>query len=477
MRKGSLFGLALVVVLGAGGCVDRQAQKDAAATGAVLADPAKSVVVSVPKVEDIEETININGDVVTSEEGSISAVGSGKLAAVYVRDGDSVSAGQPIATLDSENLQQAVAQARSSLASATAQLNQARSNARLAPGRTTAAVRQAEAALKSAKAQLAKATNGARSEDQEQAQNNLRAAKSNLETAKKNLERVRTLVKEGALAESQLDTAKNGYEAALAQYENAIAASNVSKSATRPEDIEVAREAVRQAEQNLASAKASKSLDVTLVDQVRSGEAQVQSARAQLAVAEKNLREATVRAPFSGKIYGKPVQSGTVVAPGTPIAKIVGGEGVYFEGQIPSDKVGKIQVGTQVNIKTDAGEGSFMGRVAAVSPQGDSVGRLFNARVVFTNGSGAIRPGMFAKGSVVLNRIAGAVVVPDSAVLTKDGKRYVVVAEGTKAKRVPVTVGIRRGDYVQVNGLQGSAQLIVKGQEGLVDGSLIKVVK
>jgi multidrug resistance efflux pump len=61
-------------------------------------------------------------------------------------------------------------------------------------------VRQAEAALKSAKAQLSKALSGARPEEQEQAQNNLRAAKSNLETAKKNLERVRTLVKEGALA-------------------------------------------------------------------------------------------------------------------------------------------------------------------------------------------------------------------------------------------------------------------------------------
>jgi RND family efflux transporter MFP subunit len=477
VRKEKLFGLALAVALGVTGCVDRQAQKDAAATGAVLADPAKSVVVSVPKVEDIEDVININGEVVTSDESAISAVGSGKLAAVYVNDGDSVSAGQVIALLDSENLQQATAQARASLASATSQLSQAKANARLAPDRSTAAVRQAEAALKSAKAQLSKALKGARPEEQEQAQNNLRAAKSNLETAKKNLERVRTLVKEGALAESQLDTAKNGYESALAQYENALAASSISKSAIRPEDIETARESVRQAEQGVASAKASKSLDVTLMDQVRTAEAQVQSARAQVAVAEKNLREASIRAPYSGRIYGKPVQAGTVVAPGTPIARIVGGQGIYFEGQVPSDKIGRVTPGTSVYIRTDAGSESYNGKVISVSPQGDSVGRLFNARVIFTNGSGAVRPGMFAKGSVVLNRIAGATVVPDSAVLTKDGKRYVVVAEGSKAKRVFVTVGIRLGDQVQIEGLPSSAQLITKGQEGLVDGSLIKVVK
>ena len=466
-----------MIAFGVSGCVDRQAQKDAAATGAVLADPAKSVVVSAPKVEDIEDTININGDVVTSDEASISSVASGKLAAVYINDGDTVSAGQVVAVLDSENFQSAASQARASLASATSQLSQARANARLSPSRSTAAVRQAEAALKSAKAQLAKALKGARPEEQEQAENNLRAAKSNLDTAKKNLDRVRTLVKEGALAESQLDTAKNGYESALAQYENALAASSISKSAIRPEDIETARESVRQAEQGVASAKASKSLDVTLFDQVRTAEAQVQSARAQLSVAEKNLREATIRAPFSGKIYGKPAQTGTVAAPGTPIAKLVGGQGIYFEGQVPSDKVGKVEVGSQVNITTDAGEGSYVGKVVSISPQGDSVGRLFNARVVFTNGSGQIRPGMFAKGSVVLSRLPGATLVPDSAVLTKDGKRYVVVAEGNKAMRVPVTVGIRLGDRVQVNGLSSNAQLIVKGQEGLVDGSSIKVVK
>ena len=477
MRKGSLFGLALVVALGAPGCVDRQAQKDAEETGKVLADPSKSVLVSAPQIQDIEDIININGDVVTSDEGTISAVGSGKLAAVYVNDGDSVSAGQVVALLDSENLQSASSQARAGLASAISQLSQATSSARLSPSRSTAAVRQAEAALKSARAQLSKALSGARPEEQEQAQNNLRAAKSNLETAKKNLERVRTLVKEGALAEAQLDTAKNGYESALAQYENAIAASSISKSAIRPEDIETARESVRQAEQGVASAKATKSLDVTLMDQVRTAEAQVQSARAQVSVAEKNLREASIRAPFSGRIYGKPVQAGTVVAPGTPIAKIVGGQGIYFEGQIPSDKIGKVQIGTQVNIKTDAGEGTYIGKVASISPQGDSVGRLFNARVVFTNGSGQIRPGMFAKGSVIISRIQGATVVPDSAVLTKDGKRYVVIVEGSKAKRVFVTVGLRLGDNVQVTGLSNTAQLITRGQEGLVDGSAIKVVK
>lgn len=478
MKKEALSLLALTTLLGLGGCVDRKAQVEGAELGKIVGDPAKTVVVAAPKVEDIEDVIEVNGEVVTSDDAQISSVASGKLVAVYLRDGDNVSAGQVVATLDSENAQQQVAQARAGLASAVAQLSQAKANARLAPNRTQAAVRQAEAVLKSAKAQLAKALAGARTEEKSQAENNLRAAKSNLDTAKKNLERTRTLVKEGALAEAQLDTAKNTYEAALAQYENALAAQSIVRSATRPEDIEAAKEAVRQAEQGVASAKATKNLDVTLGDQVMAAEAQVNSARAQVSVAEKNLRETTIRAPFSGRVYGKPLQVGTVVAPGTPIARLVSGQGIYFEGQVPSDQISKVQPGTPVVIGTDGtGDSKFFGKVVAISGQGDTVGRLFNVRVVFIGSAEGVKPGMSAKGGIQLDKISGATLVPGSAVQSKDGKRFVVVAQDNKAKRIYVTVGLRKGDLTEVKGLPSDAQVIVKGQEGLVDGSVLKVVK
>lgn len=476
MKRYSL--LAIATVIGIAGCakVDRVAQKEAKETQAIINNPVAEVVVTPVVVKNISQTFEINGDIATSTDSQISSTTSGKIIAVYVKEGDSVSQGQLIARLDTDNLEQQAAQARAQLASAKAQLSQAQTNARLSPNRTSAAVRQAEAALRAAKAQLTKAQNGARDEDREQAQNNLRAAKSNLDTAKKQLERVKTLVKEGALAEAQLDTAQNAYEGALAQYENALVAVSLTKNATRPEDIDAAKENVRQAEQALASAKATKTLDVTLNDQVEAAKAQIKSAQAQIQVTEKNLREAVIKAPFTGKIYGRPLQSGTVIAPGTPVARIISNGGVFFEGQVPSDKLGSIGAGTPVAIKIDSfANRTFGGKIATISPIGENIGRMFNVRVTFDSMSENIKPGMFARGAVTVKEIPQATLVKSTSVIEKDGSFYVMVASGTAARKVAVTTGIRQGDLIQVTGLPSDAKVISKGQEALVDGSKIKV--
>jgi HlyD family secretion protein len=478
MRQIGIYGLALAAVMTAGGCVDRAGQKAAVETAEVINDPLKEIAIQKPKTKSIQNILTVNGDVTTSDDTQISAQSSGKLVGVYVKDGDSVGAGQVVATLDSETLQQQAQQARAQLAAVRAQFAQAVNNARLAPNRSNAAVRQAEAALRGAKAQLQKAVNGARDEEKEQAQNNLRAAKSNLDTAKKQLERARTLVKEGALAEAQLDTAKNGYENALAQYENALQASSLIKNATRPEDITAAREQVRQAEQGLESAKANRKLDVTFNDQVNAARAQVQSAEAQVAMSQKMIREAVIKAPISGRVYGKPLQPGTVVAPGAPIARIVGGSGIYFDGQVPSTSISRVQAGTAVNITVDAFPGqSFPGRVLTVSPLGDDVSRFFKVRVQFSSRVPDIKPGMFALAKVVLDSIPNAVMVPEAAVVSENGKRFVFTTDGSKVKKVPVQVGLRDGDSIQVKGLDSSVDLVVKGQEALVDGMKIRVSK
>lgn len=480
MRNFSLAMVAVMVAFLVTGCVDRKGQQAAKDTSEIVNDPLRDVAVTPVKVEDIQELLQVNGEIVTSDDAQISAQVPGKIQAVYIRDGDTVSQGQVVAVMDSDNLQQQAMQARASLSSALAQLSQASANARLTPSRSSAAVRQAEASLRSAKSQLQKSLNGARPEEREQAENNVAAAKSNFETAKKNLDRVRILVREGALAGSQLDAALNTYESTMAQYQNSVQALKLIQNSVRPEDIQTARELVRQAEQALESAKSSKRLDVVLFDQVSGARAQVDSARSQVQVAEKNLRDASIRAPFSGRIYGRPLQAGVVVGSGTPIARVVGGSGVYFEGQAPSDKIGLIREGTGVSISVDGKPGStFQGKVVSISPQGDSVGRLFNVRIQFAQLSTGVKPGMFANGSVVLNENKGALMVSEESVISRDGIKYIMAVEGvgsaTKAKKIIVTTGIKKGSMVEVKGISSATQVISKGQGALVDGTKIRV--
>jgi hypothetical protein len=82
---------------------------------------------------------------------------------------------------------------------------------------------------------------------------------------------------------------------------------------------------------------------------------------------------------------------------------------------------------------------------------------------------------MFATGTIVVRRMPNSTLVPVRAVVTIDGETAIFVAEGTKAKRISVKTGITQGDLIQVSGVPAGAQVIVKGQEALNDGSLIKI--
>ena len=480
----SIATLALVIT----GCVDRAAQDQAKKTGDLLSNPTIAVTAQPVTFQTLQETLEITGQVTTSSDTQVGAKSSGKIIAVYVKDGDPVSAGQTIAVQDTTSLRaelnQALASvqtAASAFQSANAQLSQAVSNARIQPTRSAAAVRQAEAQLRSAKAQLTKTLAGAREEERSQAEWSVRQSKSALDKAQKDLDRYTKLVAEGAVAQAQLEQYRLAYDTAQANY-NAALQRQLALS-TRTEDVEVARESVRQAEEAVRSAKAQQSLDINLNEQVQAARAQVSSARAQMqsaqaqvTIARQAISDATIKAPFSGKIAGNPVQPGTVIGPGQTVVRIVGKEGSYFEGEVSETSIGKIGLGSPVTIQVNALENvKFSGVVRAVSPAGETVGRLFRVRIAFTGDTAALKPGMYATGEVVLRTIQNAATVPATAIVKRDGKDVVFVLQGDQAKQVPVSTGLRSDGVVQVTGVASGQRVIVAGQNSLDDGAKVKL--
>jgi multidrug efflux pump subunit AcrA (membrane-fusion protein) len=120
---------------------------------------------------------------------------------------------------------------------------------------------------------------------------------------------------------------------------------------------------------------------------------------------------------------------------------------------------------------------SFSGVVRAVSPAGETVGRLFRVRIAIVGDTSTLKPGMYATGEIVLRTIPNASTVPAISVVKRDGKDVVFVVEGEKAKAVPVTTGLQTDGVVQVSGLQTGQQIVVAGANALDDGSKIKVEK
>jgi len=470
--------VAIAALVSLNGCVDRSAQQQAKRTEKIVGDPARVVEAASATYRTLEDTLEITGQITTSADANVGAKQSGKLVAVLVQDGDSVTAGQTLAIQDTSGLQAQLQQATAQVASARASLSQAMSNFTLGPAKSSANLSSAQAQLRSAQAQLQKSLNGARPEERRQALANLESAKTNLAIAKKNLDRVQTLVTQGAVAANQLDTQQNLVASATASYQNALETVNLQQAGNRPEDIQAARESVRQAQEAVKNAKTAKELDVLLKDQVDAAKAQLESALASTRIIQQNISDMTIKAPFNGRVSGRPAQPGTVLGPGSTIVRVVGVGQSYFEASVPEYEMSKVAVGSSLTVKVDALAGrSFTGKVVAYNPVAGNVGRQFTARIELVGAPPEIRPGMFASGIVVVSRTPNATLVPTRAVVSTDGDPAVFVVNGTKSKRIAVKVGVAQGDLVQVIGVPAGEQIIVKGQEALNDGSLIRVVK
>jgi RND family efflux transporter MFP subunit len=490
MKPWMLVTAAGVAALAATGCVDRNAQMQAKRTASIVTDATPVVDVQPARMETVTDELEITGDITTGEDTTVGAKQSGRITAVYVKEGDTVSAGQLIATLDTSQLmsqlRQALAQvntASAGLSSATANLAQARRNAAAGPDKSSASLRSAQAQLRSAEAQLKKARSGARPEEIVQAEWAVKNAKTNLDTQQKELERIQRLVAEGAIAGNQLDKQQAVVMAAQTQYEGAQQSLIIAKAGARPEDLETAQESVRQAQEAVNQAKTQKSLDPLLQDQVNAAVAQVSSARSQLEAAQANvsivqqtIADMQIKAPFSGMVQGKPAQPGTIAGAGTPIVRLIGGGGDYFNGDIPATVVDQVRPGMPVEINVDGIPGkAFSGTIASVSPLGENVGRLFTARVALDGAPAGVKPGMFAHGTIRLRTIQNATVVPVDAVVAQGSAHYVFFVDGNIAHRAAVTTGVQKGIWMQVTGVPAGAKVVVDGQQKLLDGEKVKV--
>lgn len=466
-----------VLALAAAGCVDREAQKQAKRTEALVSDPTVPVSVTPVVRTDVSESLEITGSITTEEVTTIGAKNGGRLVAVYVKDGDTVKAGQLLAQQETTDAMIRVRQQQALVDAARSQVQQAEADARVGPARSAATVRASEARLKQAQANLDKVRAGAREEERTQARWAVENAKKNMEVAKAALDRARRLLSDGATSQAELDRAENAYTGALAAYNNALENQRMIETGARVEDIAAAEQQVAAAREQLASDQAAQRLDVQFEDRLRAARANLRSAEEAVTLARQALTDAKIIAPFAGRVSGKPTQPGTFVGPGSPIVRIVGGESAYFEGDVPEGQIAQLKPRLGVVVQIDALGREFKGTIMAINPLGTDVGRLFKVRVQIEGDTTGLKPGMFARGIVELRRVTDAVVVPDVAIVTQGGERSVFVISNDKAKRVKVTTGLRKNGLVQVEGLSPGQDVVIEGQGKLADGVEVKIEK
>jgi RND family efflux transporter MFP subunit len=266
----------------------------------------------------------------------------------------------------------------------------------------------------------------------------------------------------GRIEATTLDDARRSAESAVRAAENQL--------------MTVRREAERTQELVSAGALATRDLEVAR-NNVSAAEAQLADARSRLVSAQKQQGDAIVRAPITGVVSDRAVNTGDVVTPGTALFTIIDPSSMRLEAAVPSEELGLLRVGVPVLFNVRGYEQSFEGRIERISPAADPGTRQVPIFVSVPNAGGRLVSGLYAEGRVTVQSATG-LVVPENAINLTETPPWVLRANSGKTEKVTVTVGVRdpRTERVEITSgvnegdvlLRGAAQSIPPGVAVLV---------
>ena len=234
------------------------------------------------------------------------------------------------------------------------------------------------------------------------------------------------------------------------------------------------------AEQELVKQKELLELGGSTITQIRNTEVQITDARYNLENATISLEKMNVIAPFDGIIISLPHYTANVkVAQNQPMVGIMDYKHLYMDINLPESAIEYVQVNQPVHITHyTLPYDTLTGTITELSPAISTETRTFKGKIVIDNSALKIRPGMFVKADVVVDRADDVIVIPKTALLTARNRRYVFVVERNTAIMRYLVTGIEDEDNVQVlEGLHENDNLIVRGFETLRDNSRVRVLR
>jgi membrane fusion protein, multidrug efflux system len=280
-------------------------------------------------------------------------------------------------------------------------------------------LQQAEAALQQARVRLGLPPQG--NDDSVDPENTslARQARAVLEEAKSNRDRTIQLVNQGIQSKAELDRVDSAYKVADSRYQDAL-------------------------------------------EEVRNRQAVLLQRRSELAIAQQQLVETTLYAPFDGAVRERRASLGEYLNAGAPVATIVRLHPLRLRVETPEREAQGIKVGQSVRVLVEGdNQQSYSGRVARLSPAFQELSRTLIIEAEVDNQQGRLRPGSFAKAEIQTSMTANVVMVPALAIVTFAGIQKVFSVKDNKAVEKTVVVGRRDGDWVVVEGLEAGAPVVL----------------
>ena len=240
--------------------------------------------------------------------------------------------------------------------------------------------------------------------------------------------------------------------------------------------------------------------------------AQFEQSKARLEELKINLANTTITSPVDGFVAKRFLDPGASVSPNVPVAALVDIKTVRMVANLVEKDMKRVTVGTQADIDVDAFPGeTFKGRVSRVAPVFDPSTRTAEMEIEVPNPGFRLKPGMYARVQLTVASKTDAISVPSNAIVRLDGKPGVFTVQGRSggttgngqkpaagdarpqgdakgvgssgandgekamtAKFVPVEIGIRDGDAVEiVAGIGDGIRVITTGAGALKDGDRV----
>ena len=204
-------------------------------------------------------------------------------------------------------------------------------------------------------------------------------------------------------------------------------------------------------------------------------------ARAQLQAVEARLADRQIRAPFDSVVGLRQISVGTLLTPGTLVARLHDDRHMNLDFSIPEIKLSQVAPGRTVTATSRAfPDTRFRGEVTALDNQVDSATRSVQVRATLPNPDGLLRPGM-----LMSVRLRGAtreaLVIPEEALLPLGSRQFVMLVNERDGQllteRREVTIGTREPGIVEIEqGLEAGQRVVTHGNFRVQSGQPIRVI-
>ena len=226
--------------------------------------------------------------------------------------------------------------------------------------------------------------------------------------------------------------------------------------------------------QNLEDAEARYNAAIAQLDVAK---AQVNQTQARIEELKVTLGNTSIISPVDGFVGRRNLDAGAFAGTNSPVVSVVDISTVRLVVNLVEKDFRRIRQGLEANVEVDAFPGEkFSGQVSRVAPIFDAATRTAAMEIEIPNPGFRLKPGMYARVSLTVDRQTDALTVPRNSIVDLEGKRGVYVIDQQVARFRQVKTGMQDAERVQVlEGVEEGLRVVTTGSLAIKDGDRVQL--